>query len=86
MIKVNYKSKLVFYGYTEEMNKQQKNEKIRTRIEKMRGPMTQERYAKDILLIVKARKKEVERQKRHFIFQEDNDGSHETRSEENIAR
>lgn len=48
--------------------------------------MTQERYVKDILLIVRRRKKEVKQAGRQFIFQEDNDGSHGTRSEENIAR
>ena len=48
--------------------------------------MTQERYVKEILPIVEARMKEVEAQKQQFIFQEDNDNSHGTRSQENIAR
>ena len=48
--------------------------------------MTQKRYAADILPIVEARMKECATQKQQFIFQEDNDGSHGTRSQENIAR
>ena len=48
--------------------------------------MTQERYTNDILPIVRRRKEEVERARGQFVFQEDNDGSHGTRSEESIAR
>ena len=86
MIGYNYKSELVFYNYTQEVDKQLKNGKIRVKVQKFGGPMTQKRYAQEILLIVKRRKDEVERRNSHFIFQEDNDGSHGTRSEENIAR
>ena len=86
MIGVNYKSKLVFYGYTEEQDHEQKNEKVRRKVFKKGGPMTQKRYTKDILSVVQQRKKEVEASDQHFIFQEDNDESHGTRSEENIAR
>jgi hypothetical protein len=86
MIEVDYKSELVFYGYTEEKDHQQKNGTVRKKTYKMGGPMTQERYANEILPIVKARKEEVESAGGQFVFQEDNDGSHGTRSEENIAR
>jgi transposase len=86
MIEINYKSELMFYEYTKETNHQQKNEKIRKKTYKMGEPMTQERYANEILPIVKARKKEVEATGGHFVFQEDNDGSHGTRLDENIAR
>ncbi len=86
MIEVDYKSELMFYGYTEEENHQQKNGKVRKKTYKMGEPMTQERYANEILPIVKARKKEVESAEDQFVFQKNNDGSHGTRSEENIAR
>ena len=52
----------------------------------MDGSMTQERYANDILLIVQRRKEEVKQAGARFVFQENNDDSHGTRSEENIAR
>ncbi len=86
MIGVDYKSELMFYGYTEEKDYQQKNGKIRKKTYKMGGPMTQERYVNEILPIVKARKEEVKSAGDQFVFQENNDGSHGTRSEENIAR
>ena len=85
MIKVNYKSELMFYKYTEEKNHQQKNRKVRKKTYKMSGSMTQECYINEILLIVKAKKKEVESAEDQFVFQEDNNGSHGTHSEENIA-
>ena len=89
MIGWNFKSKLVFYAYVEEMDKEFKNGNKRTQNVKTGGAMTQERYASDILPLVHARKIDVELNKingGHFIFQEDNDGSHGTRSYENIAR
>ena len=85
MIGIDYKRKLVFYGYTKEKDHEQKNGKIRKKTFKYEGAMTQERYAKDILSLVKQRKEEVEASGGQFIFQENNDGSHGTRSEENIA-
>jgi hypothetical protein len=85
MIEVNYKSKLMFYEYMKKQNKQQKNGKIRRTIQKMSEAMTQQRYADELLLIVKDRKLWVEAEERQFIFQEDNDDSHGTRSKENIA-
>ena len=48
--------------------------------------MTQERYAKEILPVVRRRKEECEAVGLKFVFQEDNDGSHGTRSFENSAR
>ena len=48
--------------------------------------MIQERYAAEILPIVEAQMKEVEGQGRQFIFQKDNDNSHGTKIQENIAR
>jgi len=86
MIEVDYKSELMFYEYTEEKNYQQKNEKIRKKTYKMSESMTQERYVNEILPIVKARKKEVKSAEDQFMFQKNNDDSHDTRSEENIAR
>ena len=89
MIGWNFKSRLVFYSYIEEVDKEFKNGNKRTQNVKFGGAMTQERYVKDILPLVEARKLDMERNKingGHFIFQEDNDGSHGTRSEENIAR
>lgn len=86
MIEVDYKSELMFYEYTEEKNYQQKNEKIRKKTYKMSESMTQERYVNEILPIVKARKEEVKSAEDQFVFQKNNDDSHDTRSEENIAR
>ena len=86
MIAYNYKGPLVFYNYLKQVEKKQKNQKVVQKIKKFGGAMNQRRYYSDILPIVEARKKEVEAEKRDFIFQEDNDGSHGTRSAENIAR
>ncbi len=86
MIGIDYKSELVFYAHTEEKDHEQKNGKVRKKKYKMGGPMTQERYANEIISIVEGRKKEVEQAGSQFLFQEDNDGSHGTRSDENIAR
>ena len=86
MIKVNYKSELMFYKYTEEKNHQQKNRKVRKKTYKMSESMTQECYINKILLIVKAKKKEVESAEDQFVFQKNNDNSHSTHSEENIAQ
>ena len=76
----------MFYAHIKEKDHEQKNGKIRKKKYKMNEFMTQERYANEILPIVKDRKKEVEQAERQFLFQEDNDGSHGTRSDENIAR
>ncbi len=43
----------MFYEYTKKQNKQQKNGKIRVTIQKMSEIMTQQRYADEILFIVK---------------------------------
>ena len=89
MIGWNFKSSLVFYSYIEEVDKEFKNSNKRTQHTKAGGAITQERYVKDILPLVQARKLDVEVNKingGHFIFQEDNDGSHGTHSSENIAR
>lgn len=61
MIEVNYKSSLVFYDWTEEVKHKQKNDKIRKTSKKMSEVMTQKRYVKEILLIVRRRKEEVKR-------------------------
>lgn len=47
--------------------------------------MTQELYVSKILPIVKRYRDEREAKGRTFIFQEDNDGGHGTRSEKNSA-
>lgn len=86
MIEVNYKSELIFYAYTKEKDHQQKNEKIRKKKYKMSESMTQERYVNEILFIIKVRKKEVEAAEGQFVFQKNNDDSHGTRFDENIAR
>jgi len=49
------------------------------------GNITMQDYTKSILPIVEKRMKEVESSGETFIFQEDNDGGHGTRSSENIA-
>lgn len=54
-------------------------------MQKFGGPITQERYTKEILPIVKRRKGILETQSKEMIFQEDNDGSHGTRSFENCC-
>ena len=66
----NFKSELVFYGLEEGESRN----------------MTQELYIEKILPIVKRYRDEREAKGRAFIFQEDNDGGHGTRSEENSAR
>ena len=52
MIEINYRSRLVFYTYTEEVDKEFKNGNVRLSTQKFGGPMTQERYANEILPIV----------------------------------
>ena len=47
--------------------------------------MTQERYAEEILPIVARCQKMLELEGKSFIFQEDNDGSHGTRSYKNFC-
>lgn len=61
MIKIDYKSELIFYDWTEEWDHKQKNDKIVKKSKKMSESMTQERYVKNILFIVKRRKKEMKR-------------------------
>ena len=58
---------------------------IRQQKQKFGGPMTQERYANEILPIVARRKGLLEIKGEEMIFQEDNDGSHGTRSSENCC-
>ena len=77
MIAWNYKGPLIFYDMREQRNKEGK---------KGGGNITMEEYTTHLLPYVVTRKKEVESQGRHFIFQEDNDGGHGTRSQENPAR
>jgi len=43
----------MFYEYTKKQNKQQKNGKIRVTIQKMSETTTHQRYADEILFIVK---------------------------------
>jgi hypothetical protein len=49
------------------------------------GNITMQDYTKSILPIVEKRMKEIESSGETFIFQEDNDRGHGTRSSENIA-
>ena len=89
MIGWNYKSDLKLFRWVEEVDKEFKNGRKRLQNTKFGGSMTQEIFSKDILPIVYARKCEIEDEHINegvFIFQEDNDGSHGTRSQENIAR
>ena len=85
MVGIDYKSKLVFYQYTEDVDKELKNGRVRTQKVKFGGPMTQERYVKEILPIVQRRKAQLMLEGKEMIFQEDNDGSHGTRSSDNIC-
>lgn len=48
--------------------------------------MTQERYAYEILPIVRRRIRALAEQDKYMVFQEDNDGSHGTRTAENLPR
>ncbi len=84
--RIDYKNELMFYMHTEEKNHEQKNEKIRKKKYKMSESMTQKRYANEILSIVVYRKKEMKQAEDQYLFQKDNDDSHDTRSDENIAR
>ena len=86
MVGHNYKSRLIFYAYTQEIDKEFKNGNIRQQQHKFGGPMNQECYRKEILSIVRRRKVELEQQGKNMIFQEDKDGSHGTRSYENCCR
>ena len=89
MIAYDYKGPLIFYNYTElGLGRNEKEREV-----KFGGPMTQERYCAEILPFVKAQKERYEtgggtskKQRRHFIFQEDGDGSHGNASAENPAR
>ena len=86
MISINYKSPLIFYAYTEEVDKEFKNGNVRQSNEKIGGAMTQDRYIEQILPVVRRRKRLLDLQGKSIIFQEDNDGSYNTRSEENICK
>lgn len=66
----NFKSKLVFYDLEEGEPRN----------------VTQELYVKKMLPIVKGYRDDAEAKGQGFIFQEDNDSGHDTRSEENSAR
>ena len=85
MVSIGFKSQLVFYAYVEEVDKEFKNGNKRQQKQKFGGPMTQERYTKEILPIVSRRKGLLETRDQEMIFQEDNDGSHGTRSSENCC-
>ena len=52
---------------------------------KLRDSMTQKWYTAEILLIVEAQMWEAEVRSEHFIFQKNNNDSHETQSQKNIA-
>ena len=69
MIAYGYKGPLIFYG-------ERKGEK---------GQMTMEVYRDKILPLIVERRDELRKQGLEMIYQEDNDGSHGTRSQENIA-
>ena len=69
----------MFYKYIEEKNYQQKNKKIRKKIYKISKSMIQKQYAKKILFIVKRKKKEIKQAEDYFVFQKNNNGSHDTR-------
>lgn len=56
MIFISFKSRLIFYAYTEEVDKEYKNGNVRQQKEKFGGLMTQERYINKILPIVAQRK------------------------------
>ena len=85
-MRYNYKSKLMFYSYTEDVDKKFKNENVRTQQQKFEDAMTQERYRDEILSIVRRRQRELTQiHDRHMIFQENNDDSHDTRSCENVC-
>lgn len=56
MISISFKSRLIFYAYTEEVDKEYKNGNVRQQKEKFGGLMTQERYINKILPIVAQRK------------------------------
>ena len=66
----NFKGKLIFYGLDDNEPRN----------------ITQELYVSKILPVVKQYRDECEAKGRGFIFQEDNDGGHGTRSFENPAR
>ena len=68
MIKINYKSKLVFYSYIKKQYVRQRNENIKKKKCSYDEFMTQERYAKYILFIVQTRKEELIRENKSFIF------------------
>lgn len=87
MVSVGFKSQLVFYSAVEEVDYKFKNGKERKQKQKFGGPMTQERYVEEILKsIVRRRQRYCQRNGMEFIFQEDNDSAHGTRSEENICK
>lgn len=66
----NFKSKLIFYGLDENESRN----------------MTQELYVKKILPVVKEYRDQAVAKGQGFIFQEDNDSGHGTRSEENRVK
>lgn len=90
MIGWNYKSPLVFYGIEEDNEvdavPRTKKNPLGKGKRKGGGNMTQEKYIRHILPIVRARKQYLESKGQHMIFQEDNDGGHGTNSLENPAR
>ena len=86
MIDWNYKSKLMFYNYTENVNKKFKNDNVRTQKQKFENFMIQKRYIKKILFIIRRKKNEFEQiHKRHMMFQKNNDDSHDIRSCDNVV-
>jgi transposase len=69
MVGWNFKSEVIFYGLEKDEG----------------GNMTQKTYIEKILPIVKKYRDEAVEKEQDLIFQEDNDGGHGTRSEENSA-
>lgn len=77
MVAVGYRSPLVFYCQTEEVDQITKNGKKRTTKQKFGGPMTQKRYIDEVLRpVIRRRQLYCQRNRMDFIFQEDNDGLH----------
>ena len=82
----NYKNKLMFYNYIENVNKKFKNDNVRIQKQKFENLITQKRYRIEILLIIRRRKNELKQiHDQHMIFQKNNDDSYDTRFNENCC-
>ncbi len=58
------------------MEKQKKNGKVKETVQQFGGPMTQERYAKEILPVVHRQKEECKAVGLKFTFHKNNYGLH----------